>query len=204
MIENWPGEKSISGANLIGKFKEHLDGYAVETKEETVIVVEKEENFIVKTSDDSYSSRAVVFATGRKPKTLGVPGEKEFIGKGVVYCATCDAPLFQNKKIVVVGGGNAGFETAIEMTDYSGDVTLLESSDSFSADEFLQEKATQKGVVLMKNIKVESVDGDRFVTRVSATIKTSNTDIPNAISKKCLNHFCLLENARTIVIKIRP
>ncbi len=165
-IENWPGEKSILGAELITKFKEHLDSYGVETREETVVSVGKEENFTVKTEDNLFYSRAVIFASGRKQKLLGIPGEKEFVGKGVVYCATCDAPLFQGKKIIVVGGGNAGFETAIEMKNYTEDVSLFEFNSSFSADEFLQEKAKEKGVKLVNNIKVESVEGEKFVEKV--------------------------------------
>ncbi len=166
VIENWPGEKSILGAELIAKFKEHLDSYAVETREETVVLVEKKESFNVKTEDNSFLSRAVIFATGRKPKTLGLPEEKDFVGKGVVYCATCDAPLFQNKRVIVVGGGNAGFETAIEMKSYTKDVSLFEFNSFFSADELLQEKAKEKGVELVRDIKIENIKGENFVEKV--------------------------------------
>ncbi len=165
-IENWPGEKSIMGPELMIKFKDHLDSYKVETKEEKVTSITQEDHFCITTEKEKYFARAVIYAAGRKPRQLGVPGEKEFIGKGVVYCTTCDAPLFQGKKVVVVGGGNAGLEAAIEMTDYTGDVTLVEYSSSFTADEFLVEKAKEKGVKLLNNIKIKKIEGERFVSKI--------------------------------------
>ncbi len=175
-IENWPGEKSITGPELMEKFKEHLDVYDVEEKEEEVFSVTKEKNFVVKTEKGEYSSRAIILATGRKPRELKVPGEKEFIGKGVVYCTTCDAPLFKNKKVVVVGGGNAGFESAIELTGYASEVVLLEYSSSFSADEFLQEKAKKEGVTLYKRFQVGSIEGDAFVKKINCRDLETNTE----------------------------
>lgn len=165
-IENWPGEKSIMGPELMIKFKDHLDSYKVETKEEKVTSITQEDHFCITTEKEKYFARAVIYAAGRKPRQLGVPGEKEFIGKGVVYCTTCDAPLFQGKKVVVVGGGNAGLEAAIEMTDYTGDVTLVEYSSSFTADEFLVERAKEKGVKLLNNIKIKKIEGERFVSKI--------------------------------------
>jgi NADH-dependent peroxiredoxin subunit F len=165
-IENWPGEKSITGPELITEFKNHLDFYDIELNEEKVISVEKEDFFRIKTEEKEYFSKAVIFATGRKPRKLGVPREEEFIGKGVVYCATCDAPFFQNKKVIVVGGGNAGVETAIEMLNYTKEVTLIEASDRFMADEFLVERAKEKGVLFLKNTKLVNIEGDSFVEKV--------------------------------------
>ncbi len=164
IIENWPGEKEILGPELISKFEDHLKSYDIDIKEEEVVNVEK--GFTVKTDKESYSSRAVLVTSGRKPRALNVPGEEEFIGKGVVYCTTCDAPLFQDKTVVVVGGGNSGFESAIELTDYAKKVYLFESFSEIVADEFLQEKAQKKGVEVFVNRKVTAVRGEKFLEEI--------------------------------------
>jgi NADH-dependent peroxiredoxin subunit F len=175
-IENWPGEKSILGPELIFKFIDHLETYEIEKKEEEVISISKREKFEIKTKENSFSSSAVIIATGRKPRELGVINEKDFIGKGVVYCTTCDAPLFKSKKVVVAGGGNAAFETAIEMTDYTKDVYLFDISSKFLADEILQEKAQKKGVSLFNNMRIDKVDGKNFLEEVKYTDVVTNEE----------------------------
>ncbi len=173
-IENWPGEKSILGPELIFKFIDHLETYEIEKKEEEVISISKREKFEIKTKENSFFSSAVIIATGRKPRELGVINEKDFIGKGVVYCTTCDAPLFKSKKVVVAGGGNAAFEAAIEMTDYTKDVYLFDISSKFLADEILQEKAQKKGVSLFNNMRIDKVDGKNFLEEVKYTDVVTN------------------------------
>lgn len=165
-IENWPGKKEILGPELMSNFEDHLKVHEIEIKEEKVKSLKRENDFIVKTEKDTFSAKAVIVASGRKPRALDVPGEKDFIGKGVVYCTTCDAPLFKNKKVIVVGGGNAGFESAIELTDHTDKVSLFECFSDFTADEFLQEKAKEKGVVLRKNIKVLKMKGENFLKKI--------------------------------------
>ncbi len=166
IIENWPGEKIITGPELMNKFEEHLKNYEIEIKEEKVVSLEKSKEFSVKTGKEEFSSRAVIIATGRKARALDVPGEREFIGKGIVYCTTCDAPLFKNKNVIVVGGGNAGLESAIELTDHTDKVFLFEASSRLSGDEFLQEKAKEKGVEIFTNRKIKEIKGDNFVEEV--------------------------------------
>src|SRR4030042_4512347 len=114
-IENWPGEKEISGFDLIQKFKSHLEKFKVDIEKEGVVKIEKIDRIfkIATEKGKSFESKTVIIASGNDPRPLKVPGEKEFIGKGVSYCPTCDAPLFKNKIVAVIGGGNSGFETAI-------------------------------------------------------------------------------------------
>ncbi len=165
-IENWPGEENISGPELMMKFKKHLDSYNVETKEEAVTSIEKNDSFTVKTQKGEHLAKTVIIATGRRPRQLNIKGESDFIGKGVVYCTTCDAPMFQNKKVFIVGGGNAGVEAAIEMKDYTDHVTLLECSSSFSADEYLIEKAKAKNIEMLNNYSLEEILGSVFVENI--------------------------------------
>lgn len=164
VIENWPGEKEILGPDLMRKFEDHLRSYDIEIKEEEVVSVER--GFVVKTATEEFSSKAVVVTSGRKPRSLNIPGEEDFIGKGVVYCTTCDAPLFQDKTVVVVGGGNAGLESAIELTDYAQKVYLFEASSEVIGDEFLEEKAKNNGVEIFTNRKVTEVKGSLFLEEI--------------------------------------
>ncbi len=166
-VENYPGFLSISGLDLMAKFKEHLDKFKIDINEgEEVKAIEKKDgSFEVKTTEkDRFSAKAVLIASGRDPRPLEVPGEKEFIGKGVSYCVTCDGPLFQNKATAVIGGGNAGFGAAFELSKYCPKVYLLEASGSFKADERLQELVQKTNKVeLALNAEVLEIKGSNFV-----------------------------------------
>jgi NADH-dependent peroxiredoxin subunit F len=175
-IENWPGEKSILGPELIFKFTDHLGDYEIEKKEEEVVSISKKDKFEVKTKDNLFTASTILIATGRKPRELGIINEKDFIGKGVVYCTTCDAPLFKNKKVVVAGGGNAAFEAAIEMTSYTDNISLFDISSEFLADEILQEKARKKGIYLFNNVRIKGVDGDNFLEEIRYIDLKSNEE----------------------------
>lgn len=166
VIENWPGEKEISGPGLMNKFEDHLKNYDIEIKEEEVVSLRKKESFIIKTEKEEFKSRSAIISTGRKAKELKVAGEKEFIGKGVVYCTTCDAPLFKNKKVLVVGGGNAGFESAIELADHAKEVLIFEAFSQITADEFLQEKAEKRDIKVFKNRKIKEIKGNNFLEEI--------------------------------------
>lgn len=166
-IENWPGEPSIQGAALIDKFEDHVRRQTIEIIEEDALSITKNEHFIVKTDDGELTSRTVMLATGRTPQQLGVPGERDYIGKGVVYCTTCDAPVYQDKRVVIIGGGNNGFSSAIELTDYATEVTLLEIADKCRADELLQERAAKKGVSIHTNQTITEIVGDDYVSGVT-------------------------------------
>lgn len=167
-IENWPGEPSIVGAALMEKFEDHARRHNLDIIEEEVLSIDDiERQFVIKTEEVNLTSRTVLLATGRTPRRLNVPGEREYVGKGVVYCTTCDAPVYQDKKVVVVGGGNNGFASAIELTDYASEVTLLEIASECRADGLLQERATQKGVSVRTNQTIIDIRGGDYVTSVT-------------------------------------
>ncbi len=164
-IENWPGKTSIKGAALIGQFEDHLRQHDICISEDDALAIEQgQQQFTVRTgAAETLLTRTVLLATGRTPKRLGVPGEEHYAGKGVVYCTTCDAPVYQNKNVVVIGGGNTGFSSAIELTDYAREVTLLEATDTIQADEVLQERAAKKGVHVLTKQTVQEIQGDEYV-----------------------------------------
>jgi len=165
-VENYPGFERISGIRLMEKFKNHLKKFEIEVKETVVRKIRKvKDKFIVQTGKkENFLSRTVILASGRDPRPLEVPGEKKLIGRGISYCPTCDLPFFQNKKIAIVGGGNSGFNAAIEATKYGNRVYILESSSKVLAEEITQERAKKTGrVEVILNAKVKKILGENEV-----------------------------------------
>lgn len=154
-IQNWIGTPSISGIDLSKNLKEHVKQYAdgfVEMKEgEKVSKVEhiEHDGFLVTTNKDIYKTKTILIATGSTRRKLDIPGAKEFEGKGITYCASCDGPFFSDKNVVVIGGGNAAFETASQLLTYCKSVTLMSHSE-FKADPVTMEK-------VLANPKMKSV-----------------------------------------------
>lgn len=176
-VENWPGEKLITGINLMMKFKEHLKNFEIETSEgeEVTELVKSDEGFLIKTKKGKEEkAKAVIVASGRNPRPLSVPGEKEFVGKGVSYCSTCDAPFFQGKTVAIIGGGNTAFGTVIDLMQYAKKIYVLETGQKIIADEINQEKAKQSGKVeIILNAKVEAIKGKALVESLDYTDQIS-------------------------------
>jgi thioredoxin reductase (NADPH) len=142
VVENYPGFPAISGLELMEKYKSHAQKSGVETKITEVISVRGEgEKKIVSTDSGDLESKAVIIATGANPKHLKVPGEKEFISKGVSYCAICDGPFFRNKTVVVVGGGNSAITDALVLSKIAQKVYLIHRRDRLRAVKVLQDRA---------------------------------------------------------------
>jgi len=171
-IENYPGFKKISGPELIKRLEEHLKTQEIEIKISEVVKVEKKkEEFVISTTEkEKIFSRAVIIATGADPRPLEVPGEKEFIGRGVSYCVTCDGPVFKDKTIAVIGGGNAGFEAAIFMTNYAKKIYILEYGEKVKADQTNQEIAQKSGKIeIITSAAVKEIKGENFVNSLIYT-----------------------------------
>lgn len=168
-IDNWPGSYGISGMELMKKFKEHLLRFDIEIKDgEDVKSVEKDGGFfLVKTNKEKFESRAVILAVGAVPCKLGVQGEQEFLGRGVSFCSVCDAPFFKDKQVAVAGGGNAGFEAALDLAKYASKIFILESRATPTADELLQEMALKTGrVEVIANVFLKSINGSKTVEKI--------------------------------------
>ena len=169
MIENYPGFKGISGMDLIQKFIDQLKEQEVEIKKEEVAKVGKKGDiFFVLTKDkNEYEAAAVILASGSDPRPLEVPGEKEFLGRGLSYCVTCDGPVFKDKNIAVIGGGNAGFEAGIFMLNYAKKIYILEFSSAPKADMKNQETAKKSGKIeIITNACLKKIEGGRFVKSI--------------------------------------
>jgi len=170
-IENWIGTVNISGSDLAKSLEGHLKHYAKEVvaiKEGVLVTaVEKTADGFKVTLDngETHDSRAVLITSGSTRRTLDIPGAKEYDQKGLTYCASCDGPLFADQDVVVVGGGNAAFETAAQLLAYAKSVTLLNRSGELRADPVTVEKVTksEKMHVILNAIPSE-VTGDKFAT----------------------------------------
>jgi thioredoxin-disulfide reductase len=173
-VENYPGYQFITGPDLVAKFQEHMQKYGIRIKEnEEVIELEKKDNIIyIKTTKASYETKTVVIAAGKKVKEIGVPGEKEYKNKGVAYCVTCDGPLFAEKDIAVIGGGNSALDAAIQMMNIANKVYLINITDAFTGDSVMQEKVKNNPKVkILHNTRVESIIGEKFVKGMNVDTK---------------------------------
>lgn len=178
-MENYPGFDLISGLALIEKMKAQCEKN-VEIHEfegvNTVLEVDDDEyNFEVQTEKESYLTRTVIIATGSEHQHLNVPGEAEFKGLGVSYCATCDGLFFQNKDIVMVGGGNTALQEAIFLSNLGCNVTIVHRRDEFRAQKILQEKIREKGIKTIMDSTVSSINGKQVVESVTLeNVKTGD------------------------------
>ncbi|MDD5569010.1 MAG: FAD-dependent oxidoreductase [Candidatus Pacebacteria bacterium] len=168
-IENYPGFDKISGLDLIEKFENQLKGKNVEIlSEELHAIVKENDSFKISFEDGKFiNATAVIIAAGAKPRKLDVEGESEFLGRGVSYCTTCDGPLYQGKDIVIAGGGNAGFESAIFMQNYANKVYILEYGPEARADEENQKRANENGKIeLIVSADIKKIQGSAFMEKV--------------------------------------
>jgi len=136
VIENYPGITAVDGAALIAKMMEQAKATGVEMKEgESAQKIEKgESGFLISTQNSSYEARTVIVATGKNPRRLGIEGETELIGKGLSYCATCDGPLSKDKKVVIIGGGYAATKSALILTKYASQITIVNINDTLNSE----------------------------------------------------------------------
>jgi len=179
-IENYTGYQIVTGAELTEKFREHIDAYKITVNEnENVLSVEKTNDSVtVKTDKAQYSSMAVVIASGKTPKELNVPGEKEYKNKGVAYCATCDGPLFAKKRVAVIGGGNSALDAAISLSKIATEVHIINLADDLTGDVIMQEALkVAKNVTIYNKSSVKSIKGDRFVKAVEIQTPQGVKDI---------------------------
>ncbi len=140
-IHNWPGEIAISGYNLAQKMVKHVEHLGGVIAQDKAIGVEKKDGYfsVLTQSQTEYRAKTVILAMGTERKKLNIPGEKELFGHGVCYCATCDGPLYKNKTIAVVGGGNAGVGAALYLVNLVSKLYLITNENELRAEDRLQQ-----------------------------------------------------------------
>ena len=155
-IKNYPGFLEIDGFSLIRKVLDQTDNLNIKIIKEEVLEIN---NLEVKTNKNTYNTKNIILATGRKPRILGLENEEDLIGKGISFCASCDGNLYKNENVAVVGGGNTAFEDAIYLSNICKTVTLIHRNENYRAEEYLIDELKQKtNVKFAPNEKIEKIN----------------------------------------------
>ncbi|MBR3155828.1 MAG: thioredoxin-disulfide reductase [Methanobrevibacter sp.] len=176
-MENYPGFDNISGLELIEKMKAQATKNCDLREMEEVTEITKtddEYRFTVKTSKDTYRSKAIILATGSSHRHLEAKGEEEFKGKGVSYCATCDGFFFAGRDIIMVGGGNSALQEALYLKNLGANVTVVHRRDEFRAQKHLQNQIKEAEIPTILNATVEEIKGEMLVE--SVVLKDTKTN----------------------------
>lgn len=166
-LENYPGAKLMGGYDLMEKFEEHADMFGVQKFPMQEIENIDLKNKKIKTKEYEFSSKTIIIATGAQPAKLNVKGEKEFVGRGVSYCAVCDGAFYKDKVVAVVGGGNSAVEEAMYLTKFAQKVYLIHRRNELRADKIVQERAFKNSKLefILDSI-VKEIQGDNLVNNV--------------------------------------
>lgn len=177
-IENWIGVKNVSGFELAKMLEDHVrahENVEIKIPEKVLSVKSIDAVYEVATDKGSYQSKTLIVTSGGRRRRLNVPGEDKFEGKGVSYCSTCDAPLFKDKIVAVVGGGNAGAEAAIDLVSYASKIYLINRSPELSADpQTVEELKKLPKVSIISNADIQEIMGDKFVSGLKYLDKSDN------------------------------
>jgi len=165
-LENYPGSiEDPTGPKLVARMVEQVDSFDVERKIDEITEIDLEKEIkVVKGSKGEYQARSVIIAAGAKPRLLGAPGEKELTGKGVSYCATCDAAFFEDFDVYVIGGGDTAVEESLFISKFARKVTIVHRRDELRAAKSIQEKAFKNDKIdFIWNSEVKEIKGDGIV-----------------------------------------
>jgi len=201
MIENWPGDDKVNGIELMEKMKKQylrLGGLIENAKIQGIC---KNEVFELKTTDDGIiKAKSVIVATGTRPRMLNVEGEEKFKGRGISYCATCDAPFFKGKKVAIIGGGDSAFTSALHLSQFVEKLYIIHRREEFRAQPAVVDKLRDKaGFILNKKplrvegkLKVESLVMEDTKTGKEESLEVDGIfvqvgHIPTTILASCLN-----------------
>lgn len=180
LIENYPGfPDGINGMELMRLMRTQAQKFGTEIQEyeEVKSIIPQEGKIIVKTNKEQYEALSVIIATGSVPKPLNVPGEREFTGRGVSYCATCDGPLYRNKKVAIVGGGDGAAEEALFLSKFAQEVILVHRRSELRATKILQKRLHGKEKIkfLLNHILI-SINGNDIVTSITVKDRESGEE----------------------------
>ena len=168
-IQNYTGYQFISGPELAIKFEEHMRKFNFEIKENEEVkeLISKKDTFLLKTDKDNYQTKMVIIASGKRSRELGVTGEREFRNKGLTYCATCDGPLFAERDVAVIGGGNSALDAVLQLIKIANQIYVINIADNLTGDGIMREKIrADSKVSIFNNSRVKEILGDSFVQSV--------------------------------------
>lgn len=182
-VENYLGFSMITGADLTKHFQDHVQEFTDEITlkfvTQGVVNVEKATSgFSIKTGDGGkVVARSVILAPGKQPRKLGIDGEDEFLNKGVTYCAWCDGPLFKDKSVAIIGGGNSALDAALSVQKLAKEITIVNIAEELTGDEVMIEKVVAApNIRVLNNTQALAIAGDRVVRQLSLRDATSGLD----------------------------
>lgn len=177
IVDDWPGMPGTTGPELMHKFLEHAKRLGVSLKNEKALEIRKEDgSFAIKTDKGEYRTKTLIIATGAKHRTAMVAGEKDFVGRGVSYCASCDGPMFRGKRVLIVGGGDTAATYALLLEQLGADTTLIHRRNELRAVETYRKELGKSSVKFMWNSVLKEIKGDKFVRSVVVQdLKTKET-----------------------------
>ena len=179
-IENYMGYRMITGDELMKKFEEQVKEQKISLELDKVQDITPSDGiFTIHTATDTtYLTRSIILAAGKVPKKLGVEGEERFLGKGLSVCSTCDGPLFRNKVVAIVGGGNSALQTAVEMSKIAREVHLIVRSTIKADEVYVKRFEAQKNIILHSNSVVKTLHGDNLLTAITIKDRLTNEELP--------------------------
>ncbi|MDK9580530.1 FAD-dependent oxidoreductase [Sneathia sanguinegens] len=175
-IENIIGTVSTTGPEFATSLEKHAKEYEIPFYQGHLVskIIDGNKKLVVTDNGVEFKTKSIIIATGAKHRELNVKGEKEFKGKGVHYCSTCDGPFYRNLDVIVAGGGNSGVEAALDLANIAKSVTIIEYLPELKADVVLQEKANSNSKIKIKvNTAIDEIKGDKFVTEVLCKERTT-------------------------------
>jgi alkyl hydroperoxide reductase subunit F len=177
-IENYMGYRMISGDDLMRKFEEQVRSFDLNLELDRVLILDQDDDgFIISTATGaSYRARAVILAQGKKPRKLGVEGEERYIGRGLSVCSTCDGPLFRDKVVAVVGGGNSALQTAIEMSGIAREVHLIVRSTIKADESYVKQYEQKTNITTYRNSIVLHLHGNGMITGITIQDRTTGKE----------------------------
>ncbi len=167
IVENWPGIQSIPGLDLMMQFRDHAKKFDVPILEEEAIAIEGQGHFQITTKNQRIQAKTLILALGTKRRQLNVKGEKEFLGKGVSYCATCDAPFYRGKDAAVIGGANSACMASVLVAEYADKVYQVYRQSELRAEPTWCDRVTgNKKIEVIYNANVTEIIGSKFVEKI--------------------------------------
>ncbi len=183
LVENWPGNQKVFGAELIIAIKSHAESFGTQCIMDSIehVDISKRPFIVTSAENGQYSCDSLIIATGASHKKLGCKGEQEYWGHGVTTCAVCDGAFYKDQPVVIAGGGNSGAENALFMTKFSNDITIVHRSENLSASYVLQERIKKSAIKVMYNSIISEIngDGEKVTGVVVKNSKTSETQSLN-------------------------
>ncbi len=213
VIENYPGfTKPLNPTDLLNDMQKQAENFGVKFEfDEVKEIIKKDDGFLIKTDWDEYEARGIIIAVGSSAKRTGVPGEEKFIGKGVAFCATCDAPFFKDKDIAIIGAGNSGIQEGLFALNFVRSIKYIEFLPKINAEKILQERIKEKDNVefflntqLMEIVGDNKIEGIRIKNRESGEEKFIKVDgvflfVGNAPNTNFLKGFIELDERGYII-----